>query len=85
MVSQYDVVQSIYDNIQLKEYYSHEKIDLIIVNLCAYTFICTNENYRNNQQTLFGKKVSIDLKDTNKYPRFWLATEEKIHEYYKGV
>ena len=27
MVDQYDVVQSIYDNIQLKEYYLHEKVD----------------------------------------------------------
>lgn len=85
MVDQYDVVQSIYDNIQLKEYYLHEKVDLIIVNLCAYTFICTNGNYRNDQETLFGKKITIDLKDINKYPRFWLATEEKIREYYKGV
>ena len=85
MVSQYDVVQSIYDNIQLKEYYLHEKVDLIMVNFYAYSFICTNENYRSDQETLFGKKVSICLKDTNKYPRFWLATEEKIREYYKGV
>ena len=85
MVDQYDVVQSINDKIQLKEYYLHEKVDLIVVNLCAYTFICTNENYRNDQETLFGKKVSVDLKDTKKYPRFWLATEEKVRENNKGV